>query len=94
MTENEVAAAILGALGCLLIFWRSRRKFTRLNGNGIEQFPSHWSMLASTVIDLMLFCVSTIAIATSALILVFAERQVVPAFLISLVVLYQFRSTR
>ena len=94
MTENEVTAAILVALGCLLIFWRSRRKFIRLNSNGIEQFPSHWSMLTSTGFDFMLFCVGTTAMAISALILVFAEQQVIPAFLIFLVVVYQFRSTR
>lgn len=94
MTEYEVTASVWLAVGGALLFWRSRRKFIRLNSNGIEQFLSHWSMLASTGFDFILFSVGTTAMAISALILVFAEQQVIPAFLIFLVVVYQFRSTR
>ena len=94
MTEYEVSALIWLIAGSILIFWRSRRKFSRLNSNGIEQFPSHWNMLSATGLDFMLFSVGTAAMAISALILLLFEQQAILAFLISLAVIYQFRSPR
>ena len=94
MTENEVTAAVWLVGGCVLLFWRSRRKFSRLNSNGIEQHPSHLKMLTSTGLDLMLFSVGTAAMAISALILLLFEQQAILAFLISVAAIYQFRSPR
>lgn len=92
MTGNEVTAAILVALGCLLLFWRSRRRFSRLNGFGIEQFPNHWRMLTSTGFDFALFSVGTTLIAIAALILLFGEHEVILAIFVAGLAVSQFKS--
>ena len=51
-------------------------------------------MLTSTGLDLMLFSVGTAAMAISALILLLFEQRAILAFLISVAVIYQFRSPR
>ena len=94
MTEYEVRALIWLIAGSILLFWRSRRKFYRQNCLEIEQHPSHLKMLTSTGLDLMLFSVGTAAMAISALILLLFEQRAILAFLISVAVIYQFRSPR
>jgi hypothetical protein len=92
MTEHEVTATIWLVVGGLLLFWRSRRKFYRLNCHGIEQFPKHLKMLTARAFDLLLFASGTASLCISALILLFVEYQVIPAGLIATVIAYQFLS--
>lgn len=90
MTDDEITALICLVAGLLLLFWRGRRKFLRLNSCGVEQFPNYFSKVASSIFDHILFGFGTAFIGASSLILMHIGRYY-SVFFVVVLLAYQFR---
>lgn len=55
MSEADVLIASCVAIGAMLILWKNKRQFGRLNQLGIEQFTSYRHKVAATALDVVLF---------------------------------------
>ncbi len=55
MSETDLLIAVCVTSGIMLILWRSKRQFGRLNQLGIEQFTSYRQKVAATALDVLLF---------------------------------------
>ena len=54
MTEMDVLIGTSAVVGLLLIYWGKKRKFSRLNQLGIEQFSSYGQKIGAMTLDALL----------------------------------------
>jgi len=64
----------LAILGAVLIYWRNKRKFDRMNSARIEQFPGYSRKLGFRLADLILVALGLITMTAG--VLVVANEQV------------------
>lgn len=55
MAETDVYIVVSATVGLILIIWKNKRQFNRLNQLGIEQFRSYGHKIIATAFDVMLF---------------------------------------
>lgn len=55
MSETDLLIAVCVTSGIMLILWRNKRQFGRLNQTGIEQFTSYRQKNTATALDVLLF---------------------------------------
>lgn len=55
MSETDLLIAVCVTSGIMLILWKNKRQFGRLNQLGIEQFTSYRQKVAATALDVLLF---------------------------------------
>ena len=53
MSETEILIAGSAIVGLMLIVWRNKRQFTRLNQFGIEQFASYGHKVRAIALDVL-----------------------------------------
>lgn len=54
MSETDVLITVSAIFGCACLFWRGKRRFSRLNQLGVEQFSSYTNKILATSLEILL----------------------------------------
>ncbi len=76
MSDIYGLSAALLLLGALLLLWRKKRKFERLNEHGIEVYSSFSKKLTGDGLDSLLLALGSASLAGGALLFIFFDQSI------------------
>ena len=65
MSDTDIYSTVLAIVGIGLFFWRSKRRFARLNQLGIEQYSSFNQKIGAKIIDGILYVIGFLFLGTA-----------------------------
>lgn len=78
MSETDIYTAVLTVVGIVLVVWKSKRRFDRLNQLGIEQFANFSQKVGARVLDGILYAIGLVFLVTAAIVFFIEHAQSIP----------------
>ena len=87
MNETDIYTVALSVVGIILIFWKSKRRFDRLNQLGIEQYADFGQKIGAKILDGILYSFGFVFLATAAIAFIVEHAESIP-FLSMIITLF------
>lgn len=83
MNEADFYVAGLTVVGIVLVFWKSKRRFDRLNHCGIEQYANISQKIGAKILDVMLYSIGFSFLVVAAIAIFIEHAQSMPILSVS-----------
>ena len=78
MSEIDIYTALLAVFGIVLLFWKGKRRFGRLNQLGIERYASYGQKVGVKLLDGFLYSIGFVFLVTAAITFFVEHAQSIP----------------
>ncbi len=78
MSETDIYTAVLTVVGIVLVAWKSKRRFDRVNQLGIEQYANYSQKIGAKILDGILYSVGFVFLVTAAIAFFIEHVQSIP----------------
>ncbi len=78
MSETDIYTAALAVVGIVLVVWKSKRRFDRLNQLGIEQYENFSQKIGAKILDGILYSAGFVFLVTAAISFFIEHAQSIP----------------